>query len=76
MKQLLKDITTSKDGESFNFAKITGLVIMVCWLVVSFIAVVLYKLVIDLNGWGGVTTAIYGAMNAAVRATHVTEPDQ
>jgi len=71
-----KDITTSRDGESFNFAKVTGLVILSVWLLVSFVVVAVYKISVDINGWGGVTTAIYGAINAAIRATHVTEPDQ
>lgn len=76
MKAVIKDILTSKDGESYNFAKIAGVIIMTVWLIVSLFAVCLYKVAVDLNSWGGVTTAIYGAINAAIRATHVTEPDK
>lgn len=76
MKPIFKDILTSKDGESYNFAKVAGVIILSIWLIISFIAVALYKISVDLNGWGGVTTAIYGAINAAIRATHITEPDK
>lgn len=76
MKAVVKDILTSKDGESYNFAKVAGVIIMTVWLIVSLVVVAICKVAVDLNGWGGVTTAIYGAINAAIRATHITEPDQ
>lgn len=72
---VIKDILTSKDGESFNFAKVAGAIILCVWLLVSLIVVAIFEVHVDLNGWGGVTTAIYGAINAAIRATHITEPD-
>lgn len=74
--QIFKDITTSKDGESYNFAKITGLIILVCFLGVSFYSYWYKGTPFDPAVWGGVLTAIYGSINAAIRATHVTEPDQ
>lgn len=72
---IIKDITTSKDGESFNFAKVTGIAILSIWLLVSLVVVACFKVAVDINGWGGVTTAIYTAINACIRGTHVTEPD-
>lgn len=72
--KVIKDVMTGKDGESFAYAKVTGTIILAVWLIVSVGAVFIYNMHFDLNGWGGVTTAIYGAINAAIRATHVTEP--
>lgn len=72
-----KDIVTSKDGESYHFAKITGLAILVIFLIISFIWYCVYKRPgFDPAIWGGVLTAIYSAINGAIRMTHVTEPDQ
>jgi len=72
-RKVIKDIMTGKDGESYAFAKIAGVIILAIWLLVSLIAVIC-KVRFDLNTWGGVTTAIYGTINAAIRGTHVTEP--
>lgn len=72
----LKDIFTSKDGESFNFAKVIGVIILVLFVLGSFYSYVVKGSPFDPVTWGGVMTGIYGAINAAVRATHVTEPDQ
>lgn len=74
--QILKDCSTSKDGESYNFAKITGLIIMACFLGVSFYSYFIKGTPFDPAVWGGVLTGIYSAINASIRATHITEPDQ
>jgi hypothetical protein len=70
-----KDIATSKDGESYHFAKVTGLAILIIFLVISLIWYCwLGKGGFDPAIWGGVLTTIYSAINAAIRMTHVTEP--
>lgn len=72
---LLKDICTSKDGESYHFAKITGLFILLAFVFLSiFWYGVLGKPGFDPTMWGGIVTTIYSAINAAIRLTHVTEP--
>jgi hypothetical protein len=73
---VLKDITTSKDGESFNFAKILGIVVLVLFIGASIYCYIIKANPFDAVTWTGVLTGIYGVINGAIRATHVTEPDQ
>jgi len=73
-KKVMRDIMTGKDNNSYAYARVTGTIILALWLLISLVAFFIYNMHVDLNGWGGVTTAIYGTINAAIRVTHVTEP--
>jgi len=73
---LVKDIITSKDNESANFSKVVGISILVIFITASIYCYIIKDHPFDVVPWTGVLTTIYGVINAAIRATHVTEPDQ
>lgn len=71
----LKDIVTTKDGQTYTFAKVAGVGILLCFIAVSIWCYGFKGFSFDPAIWGGVLTTIYGTINAAIRATHITEPE-
>jgi hypothetical protein len=73
MNQLLKDILTCKDGESFDALKVVGVLGVLVFICLSIAAVAL-KTTFDHQGYGIGLGSTLGALGFGLNQKKTTEP--